>query len=699
MKKMKGLLTVLLAAGMILNSVTAVFADYLTAAAEPEMTAAEDLMQAGEPLVFKASDVDTMILDLAADATLIMDQELTIAAIWAKNNKLTITGPNTLHINNYGNMDDQFCCIQAKNVVIDDATIIAMSDWGYAVRSSGDILMTNANVTATGKSGAIRADGSITVKDSIIDAKAPGYMVHAIYADDNINVTDSNITTNTCVTGLAAGDNIVIDGGEINANSTGSYHGSVKAYNGTVSIGGAVTLRALAEFGYGVVAGSGITITSGNIFAYGGTKGGGWYDGLYAESGDITISGGDVVAVSLCEEDGYGIHAAKGAVKIQGGTVEAGGFKGALSGNPITLGKELGFVKPSDGAISSDGTKVVSKTDPGKTVTDVIIKKKGSTPVPTRTYIELTGGNRYATAAALAEKAFPNAPKEIVIVKSTDFPDALSANAYAGAADAPVLLSSLKALSPEITALLTRTWGSKVTKATFIGKGFEAKVISDLKACGIKEFETLAGDNRYATAEAVMKAGFDKNYFTNDTVIIATGQKAADALSVSPWSYKQHYPMLLATSKLTLPDSSMALLKEKGFKKVILLGNVNDSCAAGLPTTRLMGATRYETSLLIADYFINTEKAGSYQNTGFAMGYNKNYPDALAAGMVLGRMGAPVMLVKNVTASDKESQSVFDFCRETLSDSSKYTSFCFIGAAAKGKENSAYDAIVKALES
>ena len=36
-------------------------------------------------------------------------------------------------------------------------------------------------------------------------------------------------------------------------------------------------------------------------------------------------------------------------------------------------------------------------------MTDVIIKKKGSTPVPTRTYIELTGGNRYATAAALAE--------------------------------------------------------------------------------------------------------------------------------------------------------------------------------------------------------------------------------------------------------------------------------------------------------
>ena len=81
------------------------------------------------------------------------------------------------------------------------------------------------------------------------------------------------------------------------------------------------------------------------------------------------------------------------------------------------------------------------------------------------------------------------------------------------------------------------------------------------------------------------------------------------------------------------------------------------------------------------------------------MGYNKNFPDALAAGMVMGKLGSPVILVKNVTASDTESKIIFDFCAEELSKIGRYDTFHFVGAAGKGKDGSSYDEIVKALES
>ena len=164
-----------------------------------------------------------------------------------------------------------------------------------------------------------------------------------------------------------------------------------------------------------------------------------------------------------------------------------------------------------------------------------------------------------------------------------------------------------------------------------------------------------------------------------------------EALSVSPWSYAKHFPMLLANSRMELNDSSLALLKEYGFKKAVLLGDVSDQCAGGLEAVRLMGTDRYETSIKIAQYFVDQEGAGTYQNTAFAIGRERNYPDALASGMLQGKFSAPVILTQ------PGQESTASFCKEALADPEKYSTFYFLGAAAQGKEGSVYDEVVKAL--
>ena len=306
-------------------------------------------------------------------------------------------------------------------------------------------------------------------------------------------------------------------------------------------------------------------------------------------------------------------------------------------------------------------------------------------------YITIAGGDRYSTAVSIAKAAFPNAPNEVILVTGAKFPDALSANAYAGAANAPVLLSRLTGLPDPVKSLLKNTWGSSVEKCTIIGGGFSRQVTRDLNECGIYSITKLEGATRFETAEKVMQAGFERGYFTGDTVIVATGMKAADALSVSPWSYSLHYPMLLAGSDMKLKPNSTSLIRDYDFKQVILLGDVNSSCACGKPSIRIKGSDRYETSILIAQHFMKESSNATYQNTGFALGLNANYPDALAAGMLQGQKHAPVILTKENQAN------VLKFCEQTLGGGKQADTYYFLGAAGKGK-SPAYDQTVGALQ-
>ena len=364
-----------------------------------------------------------------------------------------------------------------------------------------------------------------------------------------------------------------------------------------------------------------------------------------------------------------------------------------IAPEPVEAGQEFAEIDPEDaeneqGATEQDDPEEVTgkdaDDDAGTEFTPddgPVMDASAYTDVQNTsagTYYSISGPDRYATAVGIAKEAFPNGTSEVILVTGAKFPDALSANAYAGAKGAAILLTSLAKLSDETKKLLSGSWKGKVKNVTIIGGGFSSQVFSDLKACGFKESQItqIAGSDRYETARLVCQAGLDSGYF-KDAVIVATGQKPADALSVSPWSYGLKMPILLARNG-QLDGESLKLVKR--FSKVILLGSdqtVAKSCANGVSSVRLGGKDRYETSVKIADHFVAQYK-GTYENMAFAHGSDSHFPDALVGGMLQGQKKAPVIL------TNETNQAVQDFILFTLKDRSVKT-YYFLGAVARGK--------------
>ena len=311
-----------------------------------------------------------------------------------------------------------------------------------------------------------------------------------------------------------------------------------------------------------------------------------------------------------------------------------------------------------------------------------------------RVYVSLAGDNRYATAVEVARYGWGQGetPKslEIVIVTGKKFPDALAASAYCGVAKAPILLSDLYLLSPETKALI-KEWAWRIKKITVIGKEFQPGFYEDLYALGFSDsknnMQTIGGEDRYKTAEEVLKATktlADKEGIFFGTVAVATGQAPYDALSFSPWAYREHIPVLLVKDGMGT-ETTKALISE--FQTVYLLGGSNvcsiDNVSAWQLKIgfvwRLDGANRYLTSEKIAEEFM---KDKSYDRSGFSDGTKQHFWDALIAGPLQGGLGGPLILTAE---SGNGITDVAPWIQANLAgDPSVGTAF-FYGWAAKGK--------------
>jgi putative cell wall-binding protein len=68
----------------------------------------------------------------------------------------------------------------------------------------------------------------------------------------------------------------------------------------------------------------------------------------------------------------------------------------------------------------------------------------------------VSGSNRYLTAVAISEEAFPDGAGVVYIAVGTNFPDALAAAGPAGFNRSPVLLTPTAALPAEVVAEVER---------------------------------------------------------------------------------------------------------------------------------------------------------------------------------------------------------------------------------------------------
>lgn len=133
--------------------------------------------------------------------------------------------------------------------------------------------------------------------------------------------------------------------------------------------------------------------------------------------------------------------------------------------------------------------------------------------------------------------------------------------------------------------------------------------------------------------------------------MVATGENWPDALAGGPLATKLGAPILL-TRRYDLPAPCASAITSMTATTAYILGGESvidpaveaDLMAAGIThTTRIAGANRYETAMLIAQ-FIESYDMIDVDTAYFATG--ANFPDALAAGPFGGSFGRPILLVK-----------------------------------------------------
>ena len=276
------------------------------------------------------------------------------------------------------------------------------------------------------------------------------------------------------------------------------------------------------------------------------------------------------------------------------------------------------------------------------------IKKTSSSSRGTLTRI--AGETRYETMSAIVDKFDPDKGGAVILASANNFPDALAASSLSGTQNAPIVLTNTSSLSDEARKQLEAIKPNKlyiVGGQAAISKEVEQSAVSAASCQNITRF---AGDTRYETALKIT----DEINQNNGTVIIATGENFADALSVSP--YAQHFkaPIVLSSPSSGLSEEAISMIEGEGFSNAIIVGGtsavpnaVNQQLnTAGISNIqRLQGSTRYETSAKIAEY----EKSQGMTADGAVFATGSNFPDALVAGPFAGKNNSMVLLADDST--------------------------------------------------
>ena len=270
----------------------------------------------------------------------------------------------------------------------------------------------------------------------------------------------------------------------------------------------------------------------------------------------------------------------------------------------------------------------------------------------------ISGSTRYATAVAGSKAAFERADA-VVIATAGHFADALGGAALAGALDGPLLLTQKGALPAEVAAEIKRLGASEA----YILGGTGA--ISDPVATavranlgGAKKVTRIAGANRYQTADRVAaetirvlnaSGGFSGDAF------VATGANFPDALGASPVAAAKGMPVFLADparTSIPLPSSVKRVWITGG--TAVVSPRVQASLG-GRFAGRLAGGDRFATAAAVARFGVG--RGMVWNQVGITTGMD--FPDALAAGPVLGSRDA-VMLLTDATVVPRPTRNALD---------------------------------------
>lgn len=160
------------------------------------------------------------------------------------------------------------------------------------------------------------------------------------------------------------------------------------------------------------------------------------------------------------------------------------------------------------------------------------------------------------------------------------------------------------------------------------------------------EGRRLADQDRYGTAAEIAKYGFPQGC---STVVIASGEKAADALVAAPLAKALGAPILL-TKLSDLPNVTRDVIKSKLKAKTAVIVGGKASVSRDIETAlgragiksieRISGEDRFETARKVASRL--RAETGPPKAVYVANGYA--FADALSVGPLAAWQGAPILL-------------------------------------------------------
>jgi glucose/arabinose dehydrogenase/putative cell wall-binding protein len=261
-------------------------------------------------------------------------------------------------------------------------------------------------------------------------------------------------------------------------------------------------------------------------------------------------------------------------------------------------------------------------------------------PSPT-SVTRISGPDRFATAAALSQAAYPSGAASVAVATGLDFPDALAGSAAAGNREMPVLLVVADQI-PEATRVeIERLNPQRIY--VFGGPGVVSEaVLTELRShAQTGEVIRLWGADRFATAAAISAYFYASRA---PAAFVAVGTNFADALAGAPAAALTGSPLLLVGTN-EIPTATEDELDRLQPQRIYVLGGtgvISDGVASELnaftegSVQRLAGPDRYATGAAIVRAFWSRQ--AGYVATG------RDFPDALAGGAVAGRDGVPILL-------------------------------------------------------
>lgn len=257
-------------------------------------------------------------------------------------------------------------------------------------------------------------------------------------------------------------------------------------------------------------------------------------------------------------------------------------------------------------------------------------------PLPTATRV--AGGDRFATAAALADYAFLAASADgAVVADGADFHGALAGAANAGQLAGPVLLTSQGTLVEPARLAIDRVVES--------GGQLIAVGVGAISGGSRTAASTTISATDFAQAAADLARALPNR---PSHAFVATVANYPDALAASAVAAVNGWPVLY-TDAGRLSSATSAVIRELGIGNIHIVGGQNSVSSTvesqlrslGTNVDRLSGPERYSTATAVAAFGLRN----GLRVEQILIATGRNFPDALAAGSAAGVLKAPVLLV------------------------------------------------------